>query len=424
GVNKPRAATSGRLLPNARRVSFTVHPEGIVRDPRWTHLTMQFGQFLTHDITFAQPPFIMPLGSLSSNCCNEPYRSSSPKCFSIHISRDDPFYKAFNISCLFFERNAPCLRCRLGYREQENARTSYIDGSTVYGSRKDQTTALREFRDGKSHFRLLKTQKIDDGELPPPSPNPESDGCSIASQNLRCFITGDVRSNQHPALMSIQVIWLRQHNRVARKLRDINPHWNDEMLFQVAKRIVESQIQHVTYSEWLPQILDVHTRVRYGLNTLREGYTTYYPTVDATVTNEFATAAFRFGHANVNGTFLLGDSSGISGSFEIKDKYFYTFDLYEGILPRLIGGMMIQPQKAYNRFGDHGVTRFFAKRRNATFGGDLFAFDIQRGRDHGIRGYADYVNYCHGIKLRRFGDLYTYGLMPRENALLYSTLYK
>ncbi|CAN7939172.1 unnamed protein product, partial [Ixodes hexagonus] len=425
GVNTPRAALSGRPLPGARRVSFTVHPEGFVRAPKWTHLLTQFGQFLTHDISFAQPPFFQTLGLPPSNCCEEPYRSSSPKCIPIFVPRDDPFYKTFNVSCLVLERNLPCFRCRLGFREQENSRTSYIDGSTVYGISKEQTDALRSFSMGKSFLSLLKTQRINDAELPPPSFEPEYDDCSIPNKTLLCFQTGDPRANQHPLLTSVQIIWLRQHNRVARQLHAINPHWNDEMLFQVAKRIVESQIQHVTYSEWLPEAVDVRTRVKHELNSLKNGYTRYDPTVDATVSNEFTTAAFRFGHANVNGTFLLlARVAAWEPRVKLKDKYFDPFDFYKGILPRFVGGMMAQPQKAYSRFGDYGVTRFFGKNRNSSFGGDLFAIDIQRGRDHGIRGYADYVKYCHGIKLRRFVDLYAYGLMSNDNARLYSKIYK
>lgn len=66
-MNEPRAAKSGRTLPNPRKVSYTVHPEIIAPDRLWTHMTMQFGQFLTHDITHAlvlrEADFVNNLGN-------------------------------------------------------------------------------------------------------------------------------------------------------------------------------------------------------------------------------------------------------------------------------------------------------------------------------------------------------------------------
>ena len=43
--------------------------------------------------------------------------------------------------------------------------------------------------------------------------------------------------NQHPALTALHVIWLRQHNRLVNKLKNINPHWNGDRLYEEAKYV-------------------------------------------------------------------------------------------------------------------------------------------------------------------------------------------
>jgi len=61
--------------------------------------------------------------------------------------------------------------------------------------------------------------------------------------------------NQNPQLTVFQILQLREHNRLARELARLNPHWDDERLYQEARKIAIAEHQAVTYNEWLPIIL-------------------------------------------------------------------------------------------------------------------------------------------------------------------------
>ncbi|ROT79671.1 putative chorion peroxidase-like [Penaeus vannamei] len=209
----------------------------------------------------------------SGTCCSDqtkPPSTASPEddCQPIDVS-NDPYFRFNNRTCLPFVRSEESqLTGSTGHREQTNAATHYLDGSGFYGSSNVEVNKRRALRGGEV---LVKKPHVE-----------ESTKCGEGSPSL---VT--------PALGAMHQLWLRIHNNLARQLSVLNPEWNDDTLFQEARRLVVAMIQHVTYAEYLPLVLGRYAR-RLRLSPLNSGYSsTYSPGIDATVANVFGTAAFR-----------------------------------------------------------------------------------------------------------------------------------
>ena len=189
-----------------------------------------------------------------------------PECFPIDIPINDPFFRRHNQRCMNFVRSmpGPNQECSFGYGEQMNQITHLHDASNVYGSDEEENRELREYRGG-----LLRTYSrggaAEKGLLPQEEGEAEAEECEIPSfkqrsQDRRCFKAGDSRSNEQPGLTAYHTVWMREHNRqvelrihltkdyiahcrLARELAYLNPHWEDEQLYQEARRILIAEMQ-------------------------------------------------------------------------------------------------------------------------------------------------------------------------------------
>lgn len=109
-----------------------------------------------------------------------------------------------------------------------------MDLNTIYSNKEEDLKKLRANHSGLFHMDPLNILPSDEkGE----------------------FTTGDFRFSQTPVLAQIHSLFYRFHNKMAKNLAEINPHWSNDVVFYEARRIVIAVYQHITYFDWLPIVL-------------------------------------------------------------------------------------------------------------------------------------------------------------------------
>lgn len=366
-------APSGTDRPNPRSVSNavcaqekTTTDEHLLSAFSWT-----WGQFLDHDMV------LTPGGERPD--------------FAVQVPKGDPHFDPMGGGKAIVPVARSLGRYETGRREQYNNASGWIDGSMVYGASKDRADALRSFEGG-----LLKESQP--GYLPYNEDGLDNED-PFRGDPARLFLAGDRRANENMALTSLQTLFMREHNRLAKSFAAQNPDASDEQIYQAARKVVGAQIQKITYDEFLPSLLGNEALPKY------EGYK---PDTDASISNIFASAAFRMGHSQVGRAIRRIEENGD----EIEQGHLCLRAGYHQS-PRLVNEGGIEPvlRGLSEYLQENTDTQVVDDLRNFLFGRpghgglDLAAVNIQRGRDHGLPSFNK-VRESYGLApVKEFSEL-------------------
>lgn len=400
---------NGIHLPSPRLVSsLLMSTDHVTEDEKFTHMLMQWGQFIDHDLDLT-PQSVSYAQFSDGRRCNETCDKSYP-CYPIPVPRSDS--RITSHACLGFTRSSAL--CNSGStsifyktfapREQINVITAYIDASNIYGSSDFEAQRLREST-GLMRVGVLSTG----GKRLLPF---DSSGflhhldCQVEPSKKRvpCFRAGDARANEQIALTSMHTLFMRYHNHLVSRLSLLNPHWDGNMLYHETRKIMGAILQHITYDQWLPKIVGKEGLQKLGL------YRLYDPDSNPTIANEFATAAFRFGHSLIQPIILRLNESfqPISeGNLPLHQAFFSPHRIIEegGIDPILRGLLAFSAKKRMpEEMMNSELTEKLFSLANVV-GQDLASLNIQRGRDHALPFYNAYRKYCGLAEANSFSEL-------------------
>jgi hypothetical protein len=358
------SAPAGMNRPNPRAISNAIasQSESIPNSFNASDWLWQWGQFVDHDLDLTDPP-------------------AGARFLPIPVPENDPTFTPGSI--IPFRRNAAAPGTGTDSnnpRQQVNAITAYIDGSSVYGSDLERAHFLRSGEGGK-----LKTSA---GNLLPFNTENLENANPFGVDADDLFIAGDVRANEQIGLTAVHTLFVREHNRLADEIA-ADPTTSqkaadaglsvDEYIYQTARRIVGAQIQAITYNEFLPLLL--------GEGAI-DPYSGYDETVNPSISNEFSTAAYRVGHTMLSSELQRINNDGTSaGSISLRDSFFNTQEITENGIDSLLLGLASQKAQAVDALLVDDIRNFLFPA--GTGGLDLAAVNIQRGRDHGLPSYNE-----------------------------------
>ncbi|XP_039518867.1 thyroid peroxidase-like [Pimephales promelas] len=411
GENQPKGWNAGRLyngfpLPLVREVSNKIMRGSsvlVLEDKVYSQMLVDWGQYIDHDISFTPQSSSQTAFTEGLDCLNT--CTNADPCFPIQIPKDDKLSR--NKSCLPFFRSSPaCLTSVQSRREQMNSVSSFIDASTVYGHSAELEKTLRNLS-GSEGLLAVNVKHTDAGRSFLPFVSVRS-AClqGPGSERVECFAAGDSRVNEILPLSVLHTLWVREHNRLARHLTRLNPHWGSEVVYQETRRIIGALHQIITMRDYIPKIIG-----QAAFDEYIGPYEGYNDSVNPSVSNVFATAAFRFGHVTISPVLTRLNRSFQEHerfpSLSLHQTFFSPWRLVQqGGLDPVLRGLLGRPAVLQNQ--EHLMTEELTERLvvlNIPESVDLAALNLQRGRDHGLPGYNAWRVFCGLDRVESRSDL-------------------
>lgn len=360
------SSPAGQNRQNPRRISnfLAAAPQSIPNTRNLSDFTWVFGQLLDHEFALvlddAQQPFPIFVNF------PDPHFNPGGVLPAVTIS----MHRSLTVPGTGTEPGNP--------RRFANNISAYFDGSSIYGSDSTWASWLRTFEDGKmktSAGDLLPFNTITgefEGDLDPAAPKMDNQN----PFNKKLFVAGDIRVNENIFLTAMHTLFVREHNYQAGLIRRSHPEWNDEQIYQHARKIVSGILTAIAYEEWLPTL---------GVSV--PPYQGYDPTVHPGMFNVFSAAGFRLGHTMLSTNLPRRDNLNqpvAQGDFILREAFFNPVQiLNSGGVEPMLKGMAHQLQQE----ADHKViddVRNFLFGPPGAGGRDLIAINIQRGRERGL----------------------------------------
>lgn len=331
--------------------SANFHPENVKNT---NGLFVFFGQFVDHVLALTK---------------------TGAEAFVIEVT-DDPYISGSNAT-IHLKRNAYITidNCR----HPINRNSAFMDLSTVYGSNEDTARNLRTHEHG-----LMKMTIVEGQEVPPFQSGGTDEAMLGETSRQVMFFTGDPRGTEIPTLTAIHTLFLRNHNRIARKIRD-SEHargWSDDQLYQRAKMLNIWTFQRILYREWLPLLLGDDV-----VDLVSGGYESSY---DPLVRVE-STILFRVGHdmlpqsLHVVNTYNFDDPVASYLSFAVRNTFFRADMLVQYGADAFLMGAITQEAQKVDGFITDDVRSFLFNglpTTNVLF--DLPAITLARSLELGV----------------------------------------